>query len=1328
MPPLRPFVVPRPLVLAILALLSFVAGARPAGAGQLVAPGSLWKYNDKGIDLGTAWRALDFADAAWMAGRGQLGYGDGDEATVLSYGGNVSSRFPTYYFRHAFSVADPKAFSALTLHFLRDDGCVIYVNGIEVARSNMPGGPIAYATLASAAVADAGETTWQQAPLDPALLRAGTNVVAVEVHQSGLASSDVSFDLELMSTDAPAGAASVTLLSPANQSVTNSGSVTMTGSATDAAGLASATLHVSGAPYTITRSGPGQVEDTYISADQPGSNFGAAAAVKVDGSGPHAHALVKFPGLIGTGAGQVPAGATIASAILRVNCTNPGNVFKAYRLLEDWVEGEANWTRRSNAAVWTVPGADGAGSNAGAALSGDCTIAGLRSVDITAFVQEWTSGAANAGIVLVEGGTDGLDFDSSESATSPVLTVSFQNASQAVETVPLAGTTAPFTFTTTLAPGQAYAWNVLVTTTDGRQVWAPSSFQLTVDSSAPDDPVLVAPADGSSATPLSPVLSVSVSDPDSAAVDVTFTGRPALAAPEFTIVALPDTQHYSESFPGIFTAQTQWIAQNVASRNIAFVTHLGDIVNQNNVDTQWQAANSSMSLLDGVVPYGMGPGNHDLPTTLFNQYFPYTRYEGETWYGGHLADKNDDNFQLFSAGGVDFLIVHLEFCPPPAAITWADSVLKTHPDRTAIITTHGYLGLAADRYVHVCGSTQYLWDSLAVPNPNVRFMFSGHVHGEARRTDLVNGRAVHQVLADYQDRASGGEGWLRILRFVPAENRIYVQTYSPWLNRFETDADSQFTLDFDMGGMSTIAARTAVASGGVASVTWPNLAPATEYEWSATVADETGKSRTGPAWRFTTGGAVPNQPPTAQPQAVTTPEDTPVPITLSAVDPDGTPLTYTVVSGPARGALSGTAPELTYRPHANLSGADSFTFRVSDGQASSQATVTISVLGINDAPVAVSDTYTVAPGGTLSVGAAGVLGNDSDLEATPLQASLVDPPLSGAVTLAPDGAFTYVPVAGFSGTDSFTYTATDGAAASNVATVTIAVTAPVVPPPPVTNLALGRPATASTAPANAKLAVDGSAGTRWASAVSDPQWIRVDLGTAQAIARVKLVWEAAYALAYRIQVSNDATNWTDVYTTTTGDGGIDDVPVAATARYVRMYGTKRATAYGYSLWELEVYGPGTTPSGTNLVTNPEFDGGMTGWTLWTDASVGASATASVVPTDLSTPNALQVAIANGGTSDWRVQVQQPRAIVTGKTYQISFMAKAAAAKAIRVVIQQEGGAWTEHFSKAVTVGTAAATYGPFPFTPSVTDATSRLKFYVGANTTTVHIDKVTITE
>src|SRR3984893_3756977 len=126
-----------------------------------------------------------------------------------------------------------------------------------------------------------------------------------------------------------------------------------------------------------------------------------------------------------------------------------------------------------------------------------------------------------------------------------------------------------------------------------------------------------------------------------------------------------------------------------------------------------------------------------------------------------------------------------------------------------------------------------------------------------------------------------------------------------------------------------------------------------------------------------------------------------------------------------------------------------------------------------------------------------------------------------------------------------------------------------------TNIALNKNATSSSNEAvgtTPNLAVDGNLGTRWSSAYSDPQWIQVDLGSTFSICHVKLTWEAAYGKAYQIQVSNDATNWTTIYSTTTGTGGVNDLTgLSGSGRYVRMYGTVRATVYGYSLWEFEVY-------------------------------------------------------------------------------------------------------------------------------------------------------------
>ncbi|MFC4147631.1 discoidin domain-containing protein [Micromonospora mangrovi] len=141
-----------------------------------------------------------------------------------------------------------------------------------------------------------------------------------------------------------------------------------------------------------------------------------------------------------------------------------------------------------------------------------------------------------------------------------------------------------------------------------------------------------------------------------------------------------------------------------------------------------------------------------------------------------------------------------------------------------------------------------------------------------------------------------------------------------------------------------------------------------------------------------------------------------------------------------------------------------------------------------------------------------------------------------------------------------------------------------------TLLSQGRPTTASSvenAGTPAGNATDGSATTRWSSAFADPQWLQVDLGATATIDHVTLSWEAAYARAYQIQTSPDGVTWTTVFSTAAGDGGTDDLTVAGTGRYLRMYGTQRATAYGYSLWELAVYttGGGTIPGGGSLGPN-----------------------------------------------------------------------------------------------------------------------------------------------
>jgi len=172
----------------------------------LVPAGAVWKYLDNGSCQGTAWRQPQFNDASWPSGPAQLGYGDGDEATVVSFGPDPNNKYITTYFRHSFTVPDPSVYGSLTVRLLRDDGAVVYLNGTEVFRSNMPDGAIGCTTLASTAIGEPDENTFYAATINPQLLASGVNVLAVEVHQAAPMSTDVSFDLELTaSTGASTG-------------------------------------------------------------------------------------------------------------------------------------------------------------------------------------------------------------------------------------------------------------------------------------------------------------------------------------------------------------------------------------------------------------------------------------------------------------------------------------------------------------------------------------------------------------------------------------------------------------------------------------------------------------------------------------------------------------------------------------------------------------------------------------------------------------------------------------------------------------------------------------------------------------------------------------------------------------------------------------------------------------------------------------------------------------------------------------------------------------------------------------------------------------------
>jgi hypothetical protein len=195
--------------------MGLVALALPLYAQTaLISTGALWKYFDNGSSPGTTWTTLGFDDSAWASGPAQLGYGDGDEATRLESGPSTNV-FLAYYFRHDFNVPVLTGISNLVVRVLRDDGAVVYLNGTEVFRNNMPAGPIDASTPASDIVNSPQESQFYSRRLSPSLLRVGSNILAVEIHQGSTTSSDLSFDLQLLA-NVQSTAPAVAITSPTN--------------------------------------------------------------------------------------------------------------------------------------------------------------------------------------------------------------------------------------------------------------------------------------------------------------------------------------------------------------------------------------------------------------------------------------------------------------------------------------------------------------------------------------------------------------------------------------------------------------------------------------------------------------------------------------------------------------------------------------------------------------------------------------------------------------------------------------------------------------------------------------------------------------------------------------------------------------------------------------------------------------------------------------------------------------------------------------------------------------------------------------------------------
>ncbi len=567
-----------------------------------------------------------------------------------------------------------------------------------------------------------------------------------------------------------------------------------------------------------------------------------------------------------------------------------------------------------------------------------------------------------------------------------------------------------------------------------------ANFLVSSENVAPDQPQLVLPVDDATNVPTSPSLQVTASDPNVAdTLNVSFYGRLASGTtPEedFTLVVLPDIQNESQYNTAMLTSQMNWIKDHYTTDNIVFVTSVGDLVNTASDTTQYNNADAGFDILDtGGVPYSVSPGNHDMGAgSLYNNdtYFGIARFTSQPWYQGHYGSDNYNNYSFFSADGMDFILINLQYTPSTDQINWADALLKANPGKRGIVVQHDIL------------NTNDSWNNQASftalkDNPNLFMMLCGHMHaatdGAAYRAELGDdGHTIHVVMQDYQD-FSNGNGWLRIYRFSPADDMIYMTTYSPYVPGSITTDPDQKNLAYEMEGNSDpftlIDTVSSVTNGDNVSVSWPGLLTNTEYEWYATVSDGSLAS-TGSVWSFTTGTDA-NTQPVADNQSVTTDEDTGKEITLTGSDANSDPLTYSVGT-PSHGSLAGTAPQVTYTPDLDYFGPDSFTFTVNDGSEDSlPATVSITISAINDAPVANPQNVQTQVNTPVEITLTG-----TDVDNTTLNYLVVDGPTNGSIS-GSGSTLSYTPDLDYSGSDSFTFKINDGALDSNIAEISIVV-------------------------------------------------------------------------------------------------------------------------------------------------------------------------------------------------------------------------------------------------------------------------------------------------
>ncbi|RAV06585.1 S-layer homology domain-containing protein [Paenibacillus sp. YN15] len=360
------------------------------------------------------------------------------------------------------------------------------------------------------------------------------------------------------------------------------------------------------------------------------------------------------------------------------------------------------------------------------------------------------------------------------------------------------------------------------------------------------------------------------------------TGRPD--SYDFSFAWITDTQYYTESWPHHYLQQNQWIVDNAKEWDIRYTIHTGDVVDEWDMDYQWQAADKAMKIFeDNGMRYGVLGGNHDVGSGLeyydnYWKYFGAKRFENEAIYGGTYKN-NLGHYDLLTEDGQDFIILYMSWDIYTDEINWMNQVLQKYKDRKAIIATHRYTN---SQYTssNPDGLLDYqgyvLREQVVAKNPNVFAVLNGHYHGASIQIDAFDDnndgtkeRLVYQICTDYQSDVEGGSQYIKFLYFDLKNNKVYMNSYSPYREDFnyydepkvkeftaglqKTDYDIyELDVNFDIAAKSLSTNRfsasvytqdsigSADTVAGKAELYWNGLNAGAPYSWYARVTNNKG--------------------------------------------------------------------------------------------------------------------------------------------------------------------------------------------------------------------------------------------------------------------------------------------------------------------------------------------------------------------------------------------------------------------------------------------------------------------------------------------------------